>query len=166
MSAKKAIEKFSMRALGQTNRKKRAPNKKPEKSTEIACMEWFLEYGFSMHVVEAKAVWSKAAGRYLNGQVAPGFSDSAGCTPDGIGCFVEFKAKDRISTLRPAQREFLKEKIIKGCFACVVDGIERLKENYAQWRKAKRQSDEDAISYLLSVMPKDKSGRDDDGPLF
>lgn len=159
MSAQDALKKYSQKALGQGKRKPRGKNKTPEKTTEKACMEWFFENGFSMHVVEAKAVWSKSANRYLTGQVAPGFSDSAGCTPEGIGCFVEFKAKDRRSTLRDSQREFLREKIIKGCFAVVVDRVEHLEMYYKEWMKIRRKDLDMSIGYLLSILPKEKKSK-------
>lgn len=162
MSAENALKNYSKKILGQGKRKTRGKNKRPEKSTEKQCMDWFHEHGFSMHVVEAKAVYSQSAGRYLSGQVAAGFSDAAGCAPDGIGCFVEFKAKGRLSTLRPQQREFLKAKILRGCFSCVVDSCEKLSELYSRWKKEKRRGPEYGISYLMGELPKDKISKDKD----
>lgn len=131
-------------------------NQKPEQITVRECMDWFNDLGFSMSVVESKAVFSASAGRYLSGQTVAGFTDSAGCTPYGMGCFVEFKARGKRSTLRPAQREFIKAKIFKGCFACVVDSKDRLHEVYFKWLELSRKDKETAIAYLLSDLPKKK----------
>lgn len=155
MSVKDALEKYSKKQLSSDRRPTRK-NKKPEQKTVNACMEFFKDFGFSMHIVESKAVYNVRAGRYLTGQTVSGFTDSAACTPNGIGCFVEFKAKGRLSTLREAQREFMMEKIIKGCFSCVVDSAERLKRIYADWTKLKNLGGDEATAYLLAEMPKKK----------
>ena len=153
MSVKDALESYSKKQL-QSNRTTSRKNKKPEQKTVNACMAFFEEYGFSMHIVESKAVYSVAAGGYIRGQTVSGFSDSAGCTPTGVGCFVEFKAKGKRSTLRLAQKEFLKEKILKGCFACVVDSDALLKEYYSEW--SARDEFDDRVSYLFNLLPKKK----------
>jgi len=145
--------------------KKRGKNKKPEKDVERSCMAWMRENGFSMNVVEAKAVYSHSAGRYVSGQTDAGFSDSAGVCSDGIGAFVEFKSKGRLSTLSEIQREFLKEKIFKGAFGVAVDSAEYLAELHAGWRKAKRGGLDAGITYLFNMLPKKKKEHDE-GSLF
>ena len=164
MSIEDAVKKFSQKQLPSKRRGKK--NKKPEQKTVNACMAFFESRGFSMHVVESRAVYSLASSSYLRGQTIPGFSDSAGCTPNGIGSFVEFKAKDRLSTLRPAQREFLKEKILKGCFACVVDSVELLERIYHRWVELAPDGLDQQIAYLLSCLPRQKKSEQDSNDFF
>ena len=66
-----------------------------------------------------------------------------------------------LCNLKDHQREFLREKILKGCFAVVVDTSDRLAEYYSGWMKAKRKSSEHGISYLMSVLPKKKESKKD-----
>ena len=132
-------------------------NSKPEKLVEESCMGWFKDFGFSMSVVESKAVWNNAARRYISGQTVSGFSDSAGCTPLGYASFIEFKALGKNNTLKDNQRNFLREKIIKGSFACVVDSKDLLEKHYKSWNALILDNEKDrAIAYLLSVLPKKK----------
>lgn len=152
MSVEDAVLNFSRKQL-KSETKSNKKNKSPEKDVEKECMNWFNTNGFSMNVVESKAVFNQSAGRYLTGQTITGFLDSAGCTPSGYGCFVEFKAKKKLSTLRQRQRIFMREKILKGCFSCVVDGAELLQENYQAWNVLGK---EDRVGYLLSIIPKQR----------
>ena len=161
MSARDALLRHHQKLLDKSIKAKRKkPNKKPEKITETNCMRWLNDFGFSCHVVESKAVFSVASGGYKSGQTIPGFADIAGCTPDGWGCFIELKAKGRRSNLSDAQREFLKEKILKGCFACVVDCEGRLRETYMKWRSY--HDKEDRITFLMNDLPKKRIVKDDD----
>lgn len=166
-SVKRAIENYHKKQAkkqGSGLKKVNKRNGKPEKVTEIDCMKWMREAGFSMNVVEAKAVYNQQAGMYLNGQTVKGFPDSAGCTPHGVGCFVEFKARGKRATLRYEQREFLKEKILLDCFACVVDTYELLRDTYNTWRSFGHR--DDRIAYLLSVLPKKKDEPNEFTSLF
>lgn len=158
-SVRKALYKYHEKALQKGGKTSKKRNKKPEKEVEKVCMRWFYDHGFSMNVVEAKAVYNTQAGRYVSGQTDAGFVDSAGCTPTGIGAFVEFKAKGRRSTLSMGQREFLKEKIMRGCFACVVDGFEHLSGLYFSW--VSMSDRQDRIQLLMNDLPK-KRGKDDE----
>lgn len=154
-SVKNALLKYHEKQL-QKNNSKRRKNKKPEKQTEKECLDWMREHGFSVHIVESKAVYSTSAGRYLKGQTVSGFIDCCGCDPNGFGVFVEFKARGRRSTLRDSQREFLKEKILKSAFGCVIDRAEQLAEIYRQWCRLKRHGRDESIAYLLEQIPKKK----------
>lgn len=163
MSAEDALMNYQKRVLEsvKTSQKK---NKKPEKDVEKACMAWFEAKGFSMHIIESKAVYNPKLGRYLKGQTVSGMSDSIGCTPDGIGCFVEFKAKGKKFTLKEHQRNFLTEKINRGCFAAVVDDVRDLEATYQHWAFLDQA---DKKRYLTSIMPYPKSMlRSDYKPLF
>lgn len=154
MSAEQALLNHHKRQLGLNKRTKK--NKHPEKDVVKSCMIWFAENGFSMSVVESKATFSEKSGRYISGQAEPGFPDSAGCTPYGYGCFVEFKAKGRLSTLRDEQRDFLTDKIHHGSFACVVDCVDRLYEIYTKWLNKRNMGDHVSKEFLLSCLPDKK----------
>ena len=129
-------------------------NGKPEKAVEKACMDWLRNNGFSVNVVESKAVYNAQAGRYLKGQTDQGFSDAVGCHNSGLAVFIEFKAPGRLSTLRPSQKAFLRDKIDFGAFACVVDGPERLEQIWKEFEKERQSGVNNAASktYLLSLI--------------
>jgi len=155
MSAKDALLNWSKKQILKDNPKPKKKNNSPEQYVEKQCMAWFKFKGFSMNVVESKGVWNSQARRYLKGNTISGFSDSAGCTPTGYGCFVEFKAKDRRSTLKLHQRSFLIEKIEHGCFACVVQDVEGLQKTYSLWNLFMQDNERaQAIEFLLKDLPK------------
>jgi len=152
-STKAALHKYLTK---KTTVKKSSKNRKPEKEVEKACMNWFRDQGFSMNVIEA------SGGRNMYGAITvkSGFVDSAGCTPLGIGSFVEFKAPGRLSTLRDNQREFLLEKINKGCFACVVDSAGSLSRLYQEWYMIYIEDKNQSIELLLNSLPKKRVSND------
>jgi hypothetical protein len=131
---RQAVEKHHAKQLREPRKK---PNGKPEKEVEKACMAWLRANGFSCSVVESKAVYSEASGRYMNGQTDAGFADCVGVHDSGTAVFIEFKAKGRLSTLRPAQKAFLREKIRFNAFAIVVDSAEMLAETWRAFVTAK-----------------------------
>ena len=123
-------------------------NSKPEAETERELLAYMRGLGWSVDKVEAKAVFSHKAGRYLRGQAAPGFSDLVGNMNDGRAVFVEVKAKGRRYTLREEQRAFLTEKIASNAFACVVDSVALLEEIISGFRHAPSPK-----AYLLNMLP-------------
>lgn len=126
-------------------------NSKPEQIlTIIPCLSWGREHGFSLHQVESKAVFSKAIGRYKRGMTTKGFPDIVGCTPDGIAVFIEGKAPGSLSDLKPHQRDFLLDKILKGCFAVCVDSPQRLALLYDRWKLCPSAMGK---SFLLRALP-------------
>lgn len=148
-STKKVLEKyFNKQARKNDPLRKKRKYSRPEKQVEKEVMAWLKDHDFSCHVVEAKAVYSPSAGIYLNSQAEPGMSDVIGCTPDGRGCFIELKARDRRSALKDHQRRFLLSKISRGAFACVVDSVEYLEKC---WSHYKRGGD------MTEALPKKKS---------
>lgn len=152
-STKAVLEKyFEKQARENDPTRQRRKNKKPEKLVEKAVMDWLKRSDFSCHVVESKAVFSPRAGIYLNSQAEPGMSDIVGCTPDGKGCFIELKAKDRRSDLKDHQRRFLLEKISRGAFAACVDSVEYLERC---WSHYKRGGD------MASMLPVKRESRGD-----
>ncbi len=125
----KAIANFEKRNAPKKPTGRR--NGKPEKLVQDQVLAHLRQKGWSVDVVESKAVYSHRAGRYLRGQTRPGMTDLVGVTgpigPHGLAIpiFIELKAPGRISTVRPAQVEFMAEKSRQGAFCAVVDSIER-----------------------------------------
>lgn len=128
-------------------------NEKPEKEVEKKVLDWCRSFaGWSMDVVEAKAVFSEGAQMYLHSQAKSGFSDLVGCTGMGLFVAIELKAPGRLSTLREKQREYLIDKINKGCFAVVVDSVELL---ITLWKTfVSLPSVEERKKFLLESLPK------------
>lgn len=155
MSAKLALDKFSRRHAGiKRQRQKNEKRQSPEKEVEKEVIEWCRKRGFDVSVVESKAVFSRSAQRYLRGQTEAGFSDIAGCDDCGRAVFIELKARGKKNTIRPAQVEFLLRKIRLGAFGVCVDSVDCLNDFYINWSILKKESEEKAKNYLLSVLPK------------
>jgi hypothetical protein len=119
-------------------------------------MKWFKENGWSMHVIESKAVYNFEAGRYDHGQTEPGVSDSFGCAPDGTGSFVEFKAPGKRSTLKDHQRQFLMSKIARGAFAACVDSVRCLEDAWKEFEHRRKMDPQLAKAFLFRHLPKQK----------
>lgn len=145
-STKKALYRYIEKSTPKKSRTKKR-NAKPEKQVEKQVLTYLNKNGFSVHVIESKAVFNKAAGRYLKGQTDPGMTDIIGCTPKGIAVFVELKAAGKRSTLAEHQRDFLINKINMGCFACVVDGVDSVKSHWDWFSKGNN---------LIEMLPKAK----------
>lgn len=159
--AKDALDRYFARQMKELEREQgpKRKNAKPEFEVRKAVMAWLRANGFSCNVIEAKAVYSYEAGRYTQGQTAPGVADLFGCTPDGLGCFIELKAPDRRSTLRPGQREFLISKIQLGCFAVVVDSVECLSLAWAEFTHRRKMDPQLAKTFLLRHLPHESTER-------
>lgn len=126
MSAEDALKKYYARQMGSEKRRRKGrKNGKPEKELERSVLQWASSQGIFLHVVEAKAVFSEKAQRYLRGQAEAGLPDLIG-NHGSLSVWIELKAKGRRSTLKEHQREFLVAKIEQGCFACCVDSVEML----------------------------------------
>lgn len=170
MSADDALKKFFAKHAKQLDREMNGPSRKNEKPeielTQKPCMIWFKANGFSMDVIESKAVFNYEAGRYVSGQTAPGVSDSFGCTPCGFGCFVEFKAPGKRATLKKHQREWLLDKIKRGAFAVCVDSVECLEKVWNEYSHARKMNFQLGINVLLrhlphATVPREKPAPDD-----
>ena len=153
-----AMEKFSAKQL--PKQKRTIKNGKPEAELVLELKKHLEGLGFSINVIEAKAVYSERAGRYLRGQAAAGLSDLVGNTHLGQSVFIEAKAPGRRNTIRLAQHKFLTEKIRSGCFAIVCDSIEYFN---IVWAKYTARNGDLAKMYLLSELPlPPKKYRDDE----
>lgn len=144
-SVKKAINKFSSNQIPKKKRSK--PNSKPEKQiTEPAIMGWCASQGWDVSVVESKAVYSKATGRYTNQQAESGMSDLVGNTNSGLAVFIELKAPGRRNSIRDGQHDFLMRKIQSGCFAVCTDSVDHISKI---WRMFQIHGD----TILMSDLP-------------
>ena len=162
-SVLKALEKHSekeaKKASKQMNNGSRS-NKKPEKEVVKKLLNWCRTNGLYVHEIEAKGVYNERVGHYLHGQVAPGYPDISGNTSFGCAVFIEAKAKDRRSTLKPHQREFLEEKIKQHCFAICADSVDKLKFFFVTWQELYRQARyKEAQEFLLNMLPKKRKKR-------
>jgi hypothetical protein len=153
MSARKALESYYRRdakAVGPKTRRSRR-NEKPEFEFKKTLRKHIENLGFCVETVESKAVYSKAAGRYLEGQANAGFSDTCGVTPYfGVAFFCELKAPGRRSTLKVHQRDFLLEKIEMGAFACCVDSTALFDELWTEWLSLRKEGYFQASKEMLA----------------
>jgi len=154
----KAMEKYHQKQL--PNNKPKKKNEKPEKQTEKEVLQLLRSKGWFVEVVESKAVFSQAAGRFLRGQATTGFVDIVGCTSSGQSVAIELKALGRRSSLREQQREFLNQVICRGGFGCVVDSAAFLESLHRAYLANPRPET------LSDFLPKKKKLRDQDSFSF
>lgn len=128
-----AIGKWSQKQLDQNTPTKIRSNDKPEARFLLELKNYLTAKGWDMTIIEAKANYSEASGRYTSGAVAAGYPDLSGNMPDGTAVYIEVKAPGKRSTIRPAQREFLLRKIKTNCFAICCDSIEYFERVYGEW---------------------------------
>ena len=128
-----SVEKHASKELGQNLPKRK--NKKPERKLQGEMLAWLSARGCFVFPLESRAVYSVAAGRFLESQTRVGASDILGLTPDGLFLAVEVKARGRRSTLRDSQRIFLESVLSRGGFAVCSDSIEHLDKLYHSWLK-------------------------------
>lgn len=148
-----SINKFAKKNLPKKRSNKK--RKRPEKEVEREVKDWCEEFGWDVTVIDSgfhEGERSKV-GEY-------GFSDLAGNTPEGLSCYIELKAKGKISTLSIQQYLFLRRKIEKNCFAVVVDSAQLLGNLYRAFLVST-----DKKAYLISRLP-EKFNKDYDKPLF
>lgn len=138
------------------NRPKRSHGN-PEKKTEKEILEYCRAKGWDLTVIEAKATYNEKTRRYTGSSVVPGFPDCVGNMSTGLAVYIEFKAKNRRSTIRDNQREFLVRKIKTGAFGICSDSVRHFDRIYTRWIVLRRVSLEESITYLLSELPKSKT---------
>lgn len=158
MSAKKALETFYRRHQEKLERESRPrrKNSNPEAQVVNAVMAWLKDNGFSCHVVESKATYSKAAGRFVRSKTTVGFSDITGATPNGLACYIEVKAVGRRGTLRASQRAFLMAKIQLGAFAVVVDSVRCLEQIWNAFEHRRKIGPQLAKALLFRHLPPER----------
>jgi len=133
-------------------------NQQPEKEVVKDIMNWLGKNRFYCNVIEAKAVYSVSAGRYLSGQVSAGYSDISGNDCEGLACYIEAKAPGKRATLRSDQREFLESKVQSNCFAVCVDGVHGLADSYGKFKNLTNLKDR--RKFLTNLLPKPRSKRE------
>lgn len=162
-SVQDSMKRYYERQLNQgVSREVKAKNKKPEKNTEAAVLEWSRHNNCFLHVIESSS-FDPVSRRKTLSKAQAGFPDIVGNTNDGLSLYIELKAKDRRSTLREDQRSFLIMKIHQGCFAAVVDSRERLEQYWKGYHSLKTINEKK--SYLLDCLP-NKRKKNSDEPLF
>jgi selenophosphate synthase len=108
---------------------------KPEKITEADVLAMCSQLGLDVAVIDSKAIYSKNKEKYVKNYCVPeGSPDIWGSTPDGFAVYLELKAKGKLHTVTPAQRQFLLRKAQAGCFAAAVDSADLLFDLYCQWK--------------------------------
>jgi hypothetical protein len=131
--------------------KKRAKNRNVEGPVVLEIKNKLFELGFSLDIVEAKATWNERAGRYMSSQAVPGFPDLCGTGPDGESVWIEVKARGKRYTIRPAQFNFLLEKIKQGAFAVCADSSAYVIDCFNKWKTLDRVARQ---NFLISELPK------------
>lgn len=141
-------------------------NQKPEQDVNQELQLWFKQNGFSCERVESKAVYSVAKGGYSRSETKTGMSDWVGCTPTGLGCFIEAKAPGQTHRLKDHQRIYLIEKIERGAFAACVDSSQCLGNIWRMYCDILHVADR--IIFLLDHLPRKPKKRvvDNPGKLF
>lgn len=107
----------------------RRKNEKPEELVVNDHLIWCKQMNWDVDVIESKSKFNTSTMRYSGRAASVGTSDICGNTSEGLGVYIETKAKGRRvgSALREGQREFLIRKIASGCFAIMSDDIEYTK---------------------------------------
>lgn len=135
--ARRALNKFFGKQAAKLDREMNGPKRKNERpefeKTVKPVKKWADECGWSVDIVESRAVYSHDAGRYLDGQTIAGFPDIVGCNNHGHCVYIECKAPKNWRGLQEHQREFLLKKIERGAFAVCVESVVRLEKIYAHW---------------------------------
>lgn len=148
----KAVLAFEGR--NQPAKKRKTKNQKPERDLQKLVLAILESKGWLVYPIEAKAVYSQAAGRYLNSQTTPGLSDIVGSTPDGFACFIELKAPGRRSALADHQRTELIKAIDRSAFAGCFDSIESILTIYSQWKTLRISGSADSHkARLMMALP-------------
>ena len=150
---KAAVEKYLNRTYGLESPTPKRSNQKPEKAVEEEVLLWCRQKQFDVDVIEAKAKFNVATGRYTGRAASAGFPDIVGNTNKGLAVYIELKSKGRRvgSALRPNQRAFLHRKIRTGCFAVMTDSLEYIDKTWTHF--CSLPTIEQRISYLLNELP-------------
>lgn len=158
-----AVKKYQQKNMPKTTTKRK--NSSPEKQVEKDVMAYLESAGCFCTVVESKAVYSQAAGRYLHGQASIGCPDILGICQHIGGFALELKAPGKRKNLSIGQYLFLKAWIERLGFAVVVDSKQYLAD---AWEHSLKLSQETRREYLLSILPvpKEVLFHSQNAPLF
>ena len=147
-----AVGNYIKKHCADTSKLKRTHGR-PEKEVEKSVMQWLSSQNIFAQVIESKAVFSQAAGRYLSGQASAGFPDLVGINCHGAFLAIELKAQGRRSTVKQHQLDFLLKIISMNGFACVTDSVLHLSSLYFSWVNAPLENRQ---TILLNDLPRKK----------
>lgn len=139
-----AVGNYIKKHVSDSNKLKRMHGR-PEKEVEKSVMQWLSSQNIFATVIESKAVYSAAAGRYLTGQAISGYPDIAGLNDQGLFVAIELKSPGRRSTLRDSQRAFLEQVIHQNGFACCTDSVSHLSSLYFSWLNLDKNARQTAL---------------------
>ena len=136
-------------------------NSGPEKTfVEPLVLNWLKANGFDPTVVDTSAVWNPQANRYLRRQASESLPDII-ANHGSLSCWIELKAPGQRSAINSKksihQRIFLIRKIRAGCFACVTDGVEHLRNLWSEYLNAETSTDK--MHVLLMDLPEFRDSR-------
>ncbi len=123
------------------------PRDNPEQRMVHELLKHMRKLGFTVDIVDS-STFDRQAGYHTQSVTRPGFSDIVGNSVDGVCIYIEAKAPGKRNTLRPAQREFLLEKINTNTFAVVCDSIQSFDVQWSSFMISV-----DRKRYLLDQMP-------------
>lgn len=125
----------------------------PEKKVEQEIMAWAMLNGWSLSVLDSKAL--KINGKMRSNPGIPvGCPDLVGNCPNGFAAYIELKRANADVICRVSQRNFLLRKIDSNAFACVVDSAEKLERLYSRWVALREISLNEARDSLREALPK------------
>ena len=140
--------------------------KKPEKIVEAEVLTWLNINGFSADVIDSKATYSSAAGRYMNSMAPVGFLDIVATDPIGRACYIELKAKGKRNNVSIGQYVFAMQKIDHFAFVVVVDSASSLEYYYKAYCEYIKIGDfKGSMAFLKSIMPTNSTIAELDKPL-
>lgn len=122
-----------------------------EKFVESQVLAWAFQRGWSLDVVDSKAIRGAQDRFVRNSGVKVGTSDLVGCTDSGLAVYLELKRPGKRDLCRLEQRQFLERKIDSNAFALVVDDLEYLQTVYLHFVSLDLKERRD---YLKSLLPK------------
>jgi hypothetical protein len=131
---KKATESFANKELKKVSKQKRTKSKQPEREVERQILASLNARGWYLIKTDAKAVYSAAAGRFVNAKISAGTLDLTGSDADGNAVFLEVKAPGRIKNLSEGQLLTLVSHCRQGRFAIVADSIELVLAHHRTWQ--------------------------------
>lgn len=125
-------------------------NEKPEQEVRKQVLPHIRAKGWFVFVADSTAIYSQNAGRFLGSQIQVGCADVLGLTDSGQFLALELKAPGRLSSLRPAQLEFLVNVISRGGLGLVADSVARLEMILQTYKSDPRPET------LMGFLPKKK----------
>jgi len=143
-----AIAKYEKKHSVKTDYQKRH-NQAPEKQVVHEIMIWAKGHGFDLSIIDSRAVYSPETRKYTSRTTSEVMPDIIG-NMEHLAVYIEAKAPGKRSRTSDAQKMFLERKILCGCFACVADSVDTLRE---LWEQFLVLNPNEAKVFLLSKIP-------------